>query len=57
MMSSDECSDFVQHELIALDIHATTETTDTITELGTEEEHIDEEITVEKKSDFISRNK
>jgi hypothetical protein len=55
-MSNDECSDFMQHELIALDVHATTKTTDAITESSTEEEHVGEEVTVGNKSDFISRN-
>jgi hypothetical protein len=46
----------MQHELIALDVCATTDTTDAITKLSTEEEHVDEEVTVGKKLDFISCN-
>jgi hypothetical protein len=54
-MSTDEWSDFVQQELVALDIW-TMDTAAEITETNTEEEEVHEEITIGKKSDFTSRN-
>jgi hypothetical protein len=55
-MSNNECSDFMQHELVALDVPTTTETTDSITELTVREEDVEEEVTTGKKSDFTSHN-
>jgi hypothetical protein len=55
-MSHDERSDFVQHELVALDVRATTETTDAIAEAPDGDEDVEEEVATGKKSDFISRN-
>jgi hypothetical protein len=54
-MSTDERSDFVQQELVALDVR-TTETTAEIAEASIEEEEVHEEIATGKKSDFTSRN-
>jgi hypothetical protein len=56
-MSNNERADFVQHELVTLDVHATTETTDAITEATARDEDVEEEVTTGKKSDFISGNK
>jgi hypothetical protein len=56
-MSDYKCSEFVQHELIVLDICATTKTTDVITGPTVRDEDVEEEVTIGKKSDFISHNK
>jgi hypothetical protein len=56
-LSNDEHSDFMQHELVTLDVCTATETTDVIAEPTVGDEDVEEEVTTGKKSNFISRNK